>query len=325
MRKAKIFMGAVVFSALVFGGCGKADEAFEKAMQYSDAEQYDKAESQLKLAIKEDEDQAEYYISYALILNKQRKYKDALKEMEKMSKNKDISLSKDDDKQILYAQTLAYYGLGEYKSAMKTARKALDNSAKKELNKEIYLTLAQAHRENGDDLGALGVYDEYLKENTKDPQGYLLRGNLKIALEQYDSAKKDLKKAEELDDKLVEVKYYQGEMAVAKKDVAGGIKLYKEYLKKAGKNVTLPQVYYQLGLCYIQKNDYKTARKYFEEGLKCKNKAAHQYLLKNYVILLEKQGEYELAKGQAEKYLSMYSDSGMKKELEFIKTRIKKK
>lgn len=324
MRKSKVLLGVALLSALAFCGCGKGKDAFEKAMDYSEKEQYDKAESQLKIAMKEEKDQAEYAISYGLLLNKKGKYKEALKELEKVSKNKDMSLSKENKKQILYGQTLALYGLNDYKAAKKTARKALDNSSQKDLNKDIYLTLAQAHRESGDDLGALGVYDEFVSQYNKEPQGYLQRGNLKIALNQFDSAKKDLKKAEELDDNLAEVKYYQGEMAVAKKDIDKGIELYKEYLKKAGKEVTLPQAYYQLGLCYLQKKDFSTSRKYFEEGLKCKNKSAHQYLLKNYVILLEKQKEYELAKTQAEKYLSLYNDSGMKKELVFIKTRIKK-
>ena len=57
---------------------------------------------------------------------------------------------------------------------------------------------------SGDSLGALGALDQLIKENAKDADGLVLRGQIKQSMGKYDSAAEDFLKAISVDEKCYE-------------------------------------------------------------------------------------------------------------------------
>lgn len=385
-------MGVLCVLAFSIAGCGKADKSYEKAMEFAEAGKYDKAADSFKEAIKQNDEKAEYYLDYGMTLNHLGNYKKAVKQFEKAYQKVDNKVSRQNNKRMYYGEALAYYGLHDYDKAKEQCNKALEIDESEELNGDIYATLAMSQWASGDSMGALGVMDQLLKENDKDAQGYVLRGQIKQSMEQYDSAAKDFLKAIDEDEKCYEAYFgcYETYQAAGQTDAAaetlekltslhgadaeekmqmgrayiclekmdeakdilteskkekckeadfylGKIEqaagefekakdYYESYLKEM-KNVTvtLPQVYSDLAGCYMELKDYNQAEEYLEQGLELGVTGAYQNLLRNQVILLERMGKMQQAKEVAEDYMQAYpQDTDMKKELEFIATRIKK-
>lgn len=384
-------MAALLF-AIVFcmAGCGKADKAYNTAMDLADQGKYDEAAESFENAIKLNGEKAEYYIGYGMTLNRLGKYQKAIKQFEKAYQEVDNKISRKNNKQLYYGEALAYYGLHKYNKAIENCNTALEIEDQTEINGNIYATLALAYLASGDEENSLDSFNQLIKDNKKDVQGYLQRGQLYLNMGEQESAMSDFAQALQLDrdcydayfglydaynaagqedaakeslemltgiqaksaeqkmqvgrayfvlgeeeqavsyltdaveNKCVEGNYYLGMVQMAKEDYQTAQKYFEEYLETATE-ITIPEVYNQMAGCLIESKEYDAAQEYLEKGLELGVTSAYQGLLRNQVILLEKQQDFAEAKKAANTYLEAYpEDDAMKKELKFIKTRIKK-
>lgn len=385
-------MAALLFAVLLcMTGCGKADKAYDKAMDLAEAGKYEEAAKSFEKAIELNDEKAEYYIGYGMTLNHLGKYKKAVKQFEKAYQEVDNKISRKNNKQLYYGEALAYYGMHKYDQAIERCTDALEIKDQADMNGNIYATMAVAYQVSGDSENALDSFNQLIKDNKKDVQGYLQRGQLYLYMGEEESALSDFSQALQLDkncydayfglydaytqagqtdaakeslemltgihaksaeqkmqvgrayfvldeedqavsylkdavkNKCVEGNYYLGMVQMAKEDYASAQDYFETYIKEAAA-ITIPEVYNQMAGCLIEEREYDQAAEYLEKGLELGVTSAYQGLLKNQVILCERQQDFAAARKAAKTYLEAYpEDTAMQKELEFIKTRIKKK
>lgn len=375
-------------AVLLTSSCGKADSAYKSAVKSMDEGKYEESIESFKSAIKENPEKAEYYIGYGMVLNYEGKYEEAIKEFEKAVQDVENKISKENNKKLYYGEAIAYYGLNDYEKTISLCDDAVKIDHVKELNYDIKLLKAAALQISGDDKGAADLYTEIIKDDKKNTEAYLRRGDIYCKTGDYDAAYNDYNDAVKADKKCYdayfglyrayksqgdessankaleniisldsddgdvlmqqgkayyymsdydnassklelavkkgnqEALYYQGMIKMGEKDYYGAVDLFKMYLRD-NTSLDIPEVYNQIAGCYIETGDYKEAQNYINEGLSLGNTSAVQMLRKNQVILYEKSGSYKKAAKEAKEYIKSYpADKGMKKELNFIRTRI---
>lgn len=390
--KRGLAMAALLFATMLcMAGCGKADKAYDKAMDLAEEGKYEQAAESFEEAIKLKGEKAEYYIGYGMTLNHLGKYKKAVKQFEKAYQEVDNKISRKNNKQLYYGEALAYYGMHKFDQAIECCNDALEISGQAEINSNIYAIMAVTYLASGDTDKALDSFNQLIKDNKKDALGYLQRGQLYLYMGEQESALSDFSQALQLDQqcydayfglydaytqsgqddaakeslemltgihaksaeqkmqvgraylvlgeedqavsylkdavehKCKEGNYYLGMVQMAKKDYSSALDYFEKYIKEATA-ITIPEVYNQMAGCLIEEKEYDQAAEYLEKGLELGVTSAYQGLLKNQVILLERQQDFTAAKKAAKTYLEAYpEDAAMQKELKFIKTRIKKK
>lgn len=382
---------AIVIAGIVLAmtGCGKGQDAYNKAMKLAQEGKYEKATQYFKDAMKEDKERTEYYIGYGMTLNRMNRFQEAKEEFEKVTQETDNKISKENNKQVYYGLAVASYGLGQYQDVISYCNKALkisylsdmDNDilysravvrqltgqnqkAQEDCNKIIkkdkkytdaYTQLAALQKEAGQKEEAIktyekliqldktdydayfDLYEQYLENNQTDAAEELLdqlivlkpsntKNMLTVGRAYY--YKKDYEKAKEYfqmaqDGNSKESAYYLAQIAVLSKSYQDAAKYLESYLKNSGENKN-PQAYHELAGVYMEMKQYKKAQKVVTKGIACGSTSAIQNLKKDQVIVYERQNEYEKALQAAKEFLKSYpNSSGMKRELEFIKTRIK--
>lgn len=389
------FAALLLTAVVCMSGCGKADKAYQKAMELAEEGKYEKAVSSFEEAIKENDEKAEYYIGYGMTLDRMGKYKKAIKQFDKAYQEVDNKISRQNNKRLYYGQAIAYYGLHQYDKAAEQCEKALEISENEDMNGNIYTALALSQWAIGDTKKAQQTFDQLLKEDNKDVDAYLQRGRMYLSIGDLEAASKDFDQAIKLDEdchdaffgrydvymaagqedaakemieqiaglhakkpeeklqtghaycllgdfeqaesdlneavkgKCYEGYYYLGVVRMAKQDFEKAYDYFVKYIESRNGDVTslsIPEVYIQLAGCCIEQRDFEKAEDYLAQGLDMGVTSAYQGLLKNQVILWERQAKYVKAQEAAQTYLEAYpEDEEMKKELEFIGTRIKKK
>ena len=391
LKRGLVIMALLFTVILCPMGCGKADKAYEKAMKLAEEGKYQEASESFQTAIEHNGDKAEYYIAYGMTLNHMGEYEKAIKQFEQAYQEVDNKISRKNNKQLYYGEALAYYGLQQFEEAIECCELALDIKDESEINGNIYAAMAASQWLSGNSEDALDSYNQLIKNNKKDIQGYLQRGRLYVNIEDTESALKDFTKAIQLDSKCyeayfamydvylssgqedaaqeslekllklkaksaeekmqlgraysllgkeeeavryledavqgkcVEGNYYLGLLQMDKQDYQAALAYFEKYVQTASV-LTIADVYNQLAGCLIESGDYEAAEKYLLEGLELGMTDAYPAMLRNQVILLEKLQDFSAAKEAAEIYMQAFpQDTDMKKELEFIKTRIKNK
>lgn len=163
---------------------------------------------------------------------------------------------------------------------------------------------------------------EYLEEAVgvkgKSADDYLNRGKIYAILGQFDVAEQAYKKALERgkdDANLFLAILYdsQGKTSEAEDSL-------KEFLKKGTETAETDS---EVGAFYIKRGDYTNALKYIEKGLSLNDPTSEQPLKKNYIILLEHEGDFEKAYEEAGKYIKAYPfDTVMTREYTFLSSRV---
>ncbi|MCH5266727.1 MAG: tetratricopeptide repeat protein [Lachnospiraceae bacterium] len=297
MRGKKIvFLLALCSVMSCTAGCGKADKAYKQAMKYAESGKYDKAVDSFKTAIKENGDKAEYFIDYGMTLNHLGEYKSAIKQFEKAYQNVDNKISRQNNKRLHYGEALAYYGLHQYDKAKEQCNMALEVTEYKELNGDVYATLAMSQFSSGDSLGALGVMDQMLKENKKDVQGYVLRGQIKQSIGEYDSSANDFLQAIDLDDKCYDAYFGCYETYIQSGQTDAATETLNKLTSMHGANA---QDKMQIGRAYICLEKTDEAKDILLESQKGNCAEANFYLGK----IEQSAGAFEQAKDYYETYL----------------------
>ena len=306
-------------------------------------------------------------------------YKAALAEFE------DASAAGEDARFIARGQGIAYLGMADYENAITCFEQALADSDGfvRSMDYDLNYYLAAAYAKNGQPTEAEQVYDAILALKP-DEEAYFLRGNVRLARNDYDGAKEDFDRVISMDgrnyDRLLEIfqaldvygykeagrqyltdcleknsgkmsnydsgrmYYYLGEynqacMVLEKAREKGGADSYL-YLGKAyeatgdynyassvyntwlAKDKTNAAIYNQLGLCEIEKGNYRAALEAFQDGLQIENNTVVQALSFNEIVAYERLEDYATAEALMLKYLENYPDDEVaQREQIFLKTR----
>lgn len=197
----------------------------------------------------------------------------------------------------------------------------LDVIAKNKSYYDAYFELYEQYCYSGQEDAANELLDQLLSIKTDKAQNMLVIGRAYYYKKEYDKAKEYLNKAYE--GKCRESKYYTGIICAEEKLYEEAIEAFQTYIKENKDNLKV-EAYCQLAAIYMEQRDYNKAKNALTKGISYGNSSAIQELKKNQVILLEKQNKYDEALELAAEYLKVYpSDTAMKKEVSFIKTRIK--
>lgn len=180
-----------------------------------------------------------------------------------------------------------------------------------------YLALVNAHDinsanellEEGIDLKCRNKEDEYYNAVLN-----FYRGNNSDALNALAASR---------DEGIKEAEYYIGMINQKEGKYEEAINSYENYVAEvpSGRSAEFCN---QLAGCYMEIKDYKNAVKLLDEGAGIAVGVMRQEILKNRIIAYEKLGKYKKAKQYAEEYISLYDDSDMLSEYEYIKTRYRK-
>ena len=210
---------------------------------------------------------------------------------------------------------------GEWEEAQEIYQKVFQAGEKEKY--EAGFQLYELYQENGEEDASLQILNEMLKKESKDSyilcqmgKAYQYKGDSDKALECFNKA---------LENEYTEANYYLGMHAMAQKDYTSANQYLLAYLE-AGGGENSGMAYNQLAGCAMEQGDFAEAVGYLEEGKLLNDSNSQLLIWKNLVVAYEKQGEFKKARKTAKEYLTLCpQDEEMQKELEFIKTRIKKK
>lgn len=324
-------------------------------MTYNYLGKYEKAEKIFSDAMEKLKDSAskeekkQFYYGDAVALSGQGKYDEAEGYCDKALK---IDLLSDMDSDINYTKTVCLEKQGKFEEAEEICEKLVKDNKKdwqayyelaaiqKQLGKqeeaaETYLTLVE--EEEGDGSAHFALYQIYLsmgetekaedilnqvlKWDTKKAANALAVGRAYYYKNDFDSAREFMQMA--YDGNCIEGLYYLGVVALEEKNYTEAEKQFLNYIKENKEELNV-EVYNQLAVTMMEQKAYKKAQGYLTKGMEFGMTEADQSLRRNQVILYEKQKKYEEALAEAQEYRNRYpEDASMKKELEFIQTRIK--
>lgn len=186
-------------------------------------------------------------------------------------------------------------------------------------NYEYYFGKYAILLQQGDSTGAGEVLKNALAIKTKSKEDYYNVAILHFYQGNNDVAKEELATA--IENGFTGAYFYLGEIAMQEEDYENAATNYEQYIQNTS-NLKSAVVYNQLGEAYLKLKSYDQALTAFEDGIKLNDSTIMQPLKYNEIVALEYEGEFGKAYKKAKKYLKAYpDDEGMKKELEFLKTR----
>ncbi len=160
-------------------------------------------------------------------------------------------------------------------------------------------------------------YLRYVLENGEDTLSSFDRGRLYYYLEDYQKAYVELEKAKE--DGTAQSSLYLGKAYEATGDYNYACNVYRSYLDKQGDSA---EMYNQLGICELKRQNYREALSAFQSGLALQDKAVQQTLSYNEIVAYEYLGEFEKAESLIQAYAGNYPDDAeAKRERDFLATR----
>ena len=142
-------------------------------------------------------------------------------------------------------------------------------------------------------------------------------GRIHYYLGEYQAAYLDLEEAREKGG--VESYLYLGKAYEATGDYNYAANVYNSYLEKNDGNA---EIYNQLGLCEMERGEYRKALETFQAGMQLQNVTMMQTLSFNEIVAYEHLGDYRQASILMENYLRNYPDDEQaRRENEFLSTR----
>lgn len=207
---------------------------------------------------------------------------------------------------------------GNYEQALKDYAQAI--SMEKE-NYDLYFQKYYLLKEQGKDAEAEKVLERAAAITPETKGQKYQQEKLYYFLGKTDAAQQGFETS--LEEGYSEAGFYLGQIAQRKGKYKKAVDYYLAYIE-SGRKISSAAVYNQLGLCYMELEKYKYARDTFSIGMKLNDAELMQQLEFNRVISCEHLGDFENAQKKAKEYLEKYpEDQKMKKELEFIETRVK--
>ncbi|MFA9462897.1 MAG: tetratricopeptide repeat protein [Velocimicrobium sp.] len=201
---------------------------------------------------------------------------------------------------------------------------------------DLVLTLRDANKEDFSLLFREVFLLDALKEDKKRDEtlneGLLIKGHgneyeFNLAKIQYmlgdlDKAKEGMEEASKKG--IEEAQFYLGRIEEDDLNYKGAISLYKEYQASLSKQSDFVNL--RIASCYEKQGDYESALDVYNSAIKTSDGTNLKELSYNQIILLEKNAQYKKAFKKCAAYLKKYgTDETMKKEYEFLETRVQYK
>ncbi len=257
IRKKTLVMSVCAALMVTLAGCGRAGERTQGAMQLIQNLDYQGALEQLALAEENGEN--------TRLVNR--------------------------------ARGIAYMGLTEYEQAAVFFEEALAGSSGLVQNVDYDLNyyLAAAYTKNGRFQEAEEIYDAVLALRSGEKDAYFLRGNVRMALDDYEGAKADFEKVISMDpknyDRLIEIFEVM--------DYFGHGEEGREYLRAALDAGDTGMDQYARGRIHYYLGDYQSACLALEEAREKGGVESYLYLGRAY----EATGDYNYAANVYNSYL----------------------
>lgn len=192
----RYFMVAISIGMLVMlGGCGKGPEYFEMGQEAFLKQDFENALLYYSKALEENPEKAEYYIEQGHAYVALGRYPEARTALESAVVERDLELTRKNNKRAWRAIGISYYEEGKYTEAKTYFDKALAEPLLSELNADIRMYLADALECEGDFSAAIAVYDELLKEQTDYAAGYRARAYMSYVQGDYEKSLADYDEA----------------------------------------------------------------------------------------------------------------------------------
>lgn len=294
----KALLRGKAIAKLRLGKLSESWEEFQKALQIADS-------PELNLDIKK-------YL--ALIANKSGNYQAAIELYESIMQEgkKDAS--------SYFSLAGAYRLAGDKEKAIESFEEAIaldkDNFEAYFGEYGIYMELME--KEKAEEVLSRASGIKILDEGDIYNHGILeyLKGNYEKAVVDFEVA---------YEKKIKEASYYLGKISIEKEDYDAARLYFERYQKEAG-SITLSGWYDGMALCEMKNEKYEAALTYVNKGLTLEDLSFAKNLLLKKIFILEKLNEYSKAYESTEEYLKLYSeDEAIKKENQFLKTRLRKK
>ncbi len=255
-------------------GCGEAKKAYDKGMELAKAGKYEKSLPYFKDAIKENGEQAEYYIGYGMALCRLNRYELAKEEFQKVIQETDNKISKENNKQLCYGMAIADYGLGDYGSVTEYCDKALEIEYLDDMDCDILYTKMSAYWQQGEWKKAEEVCQVLLKKSKKYMDAYMALAGIEQNLGESDKAAQAYKDAIETDKTYYDAyfKLYQQYMAAGQTDAANEL-LDQLVAIKPNKAENMMVI----GRAYFYKQEYDRAKEYLKMAYDGNNKESLYY------------------------------------------------
>ncbi len=210
------------------------------------------------------------------------------------------------------ARGIAYMGLTDYDQAISflEASLAASNGLVENVDFDLNYYLAAAYSKNGMFVEAESAYNAILTLRSEEVDAYFLRGNVRIALSNYEGAKEDFEKVIAMEpknyDRLIQI--YQV------LDYAGYRDIGQEYLRTALLSDDKQMNQYVKGRIYYYLGDYQNAYIALEDAKEQGGAESYLYLGRAY----EATGDYNYAANVYNSYLAnnagnaeMYNQLGL--------------
>lgn len=199
------------------------------------------------------------------------------------------------------------------------------NEAKDDFDKAVSLDPKNYDRlfaiyESFAHFGYKAAGQEYLQtalDNGEKTLSSFDKGRIYYYMEDYQKAYVELEDAKS-DDKA-ESSLYLGKAYEATGDYNYACNVYRSYLEKHGDNA---EMYNQLGICEMKRDNYEAALSAFQAGLSLQDKEMQQVLAYNEIVAQEFLGNFDVAATLMQNYLKQYpSDAAAQRENVFLSTK----
>lgn len=256
-KKVVLFAGVVV----LLTGCGEAKKAYDKGMELAKEGKYEKSLPYFKEAIKENGEQAEYYIGYGMALCRLNRFEAAKDEFQKVIQETDNKISKENNKQLCYGMAIAEYGLGEYDSVVEYCDKAAEIEYLDDMDCDILYTKVSALWQQGKWEKAEKVCKELIEKNKRYMDAYMVLAGIEKELGESDRAVQAYRDAIEIDKTYYDAyfKLYQQYVSAGQTDAANELLDQLVALKpNKAENMMV------IGRAYFYKQEYDRAKEYLK-------------------------------------------------------------
>lgn len=350
MRSKYKYIIASLCLALTLGGCGKSsvDEKLVKAMDSVVSQEYDAALGVFAEALKEGADSEAVYRGMGLAYMGKEDYGRAISSFSMALENAGV-FPGDMEYDINYYMAVAYFHMGDYEQAVSIYDGVIGMKPKDE---QAYFLRGDMKLYMGDVAGAIEDFDKTVSFQKNNYSKYLDvyacmkdRGYANEAVKYLDVVMSaDTSSISDYD--KGRLCYFQGDyiqgcnyLERARKNSGDDkeiVLLLSDCYKKTDQyeyaaviyNTYLtshpePDMYNQLGICYMQQGDYSSALGAFQSGLNIKeNNTCMQSLLLNEVACYEYLYDFSSAQAKLEAYMAVYPvTDDLKREYAFLTTR----
>ncbi|MCR5609834.1 MAG: tetratricopeptide repeat protein [Lachnospiraceae bacterium] len=327
LKKKALYITLALIMIGACTGCSKANAKYyyESAVFEFDEGNYKDAKTNIDNAIKEVDDNVEYYICKGMVEISLKNYDDAVKAFEKAQElneksGKDGRYADENSKLIYRGMGIAKLKNNDAKTACELFDKALAISYLSDIDIDIKRFKIEAAIMNGDYETANSICDEVMKEYSNDYDIYVQKASCCIDLEKYDEALNLLETAKKNNNNLAY--YYLSVLYKKQGKIDEAVNAISEYMNK-DKDANKGMVYAELAESYIESGNIDKAAEMIAEGNKYADDKSRQLLTKYEIIINEKKLDFKAALSKATEYVKTYpEDELMQKEVEFLKTRI---